>query len=74
MATYRTETRKIDEKHYCTTCGSELTRMQMPRCFNHATGLPEYEYRWRCPNKKWWNCHMSFVTDANFDSYSYQDY
>lgn len=65
---------KIDQPHFCTTCGRQLIRMKLQKAFDHDTGEPEYEYKWRCPNKKWWNLHMSFTTDANFDSYSYHDY
>ena len=47
------------EKHYCEKCGTELimTRTEDGDNYDANSGKRNihYEYRWKCPNVRWWH-------------------
>jgi hypothetical protein len=54
------------EPSHCEECGAELVRAPAPKGPHHPkTGEPTYSHRMKCPKRRWWNCHPSYIVQRN---------
>ena len=59
-------------KQFCSTCGKDMKREYVDMHYDIDTGRQKFNIIWRCPEKRWWNCHSKWKSDENGDTYAFE--